>query len=139
MAKTGNPNIRALQAKNMAEGKTFANLERAKAAGAKGGEALRIRCARNRSMQDIAKWLGKMTLTKGEILDPEEIKDLEKAKAVNMTVDEAMMLAQYQKALAGDTKAAEFISDTAGEKPKDEIEVHGMTIDEYAQNHKPKF
>lgn len=131
--------ILALHAKNVAEGKTFANRERAKAASIKGGEALRIKCARNRSMQDIAKWLGKMTLTKGEILDPEEIKDLEKAKAVNMTVDEAMMLAQYQKALAGDTKAAEFIRDTAGEKPKDEIEVHGMTIDEYAQNHKPKF
>ena len=90
-------------------------------------------------MQEIAKWLGQMTITKGELLAPEEIKDLEKAKEVNMTIDEAMMLAQYQKALTGDTKAAEFIRDTAGEKPKEQIEVQGMTIDEYAQSHKPKF
>lgn len=131
--------ILALHAKNVAEGKTFANRERAIAAGIKGGAALRNKYARNRSMQEIAKWLGKMTITKGELLAPEEIQDLEKAKEVNMTIDEAMMLAQYQKALAGDTKAAEFIRDTAGEKPKEQIEVQGMTIDEYAQNHKPKF
>lgn len=131
--------IKELRAKNKAEGKTFENRERALYANAKSIEAKRIRAARNRSLQEIAKWLGKLTLTKDELLSPEEIQNLEQAKEVNMTIDEAMMFAQYQRALAGDTKAAEFIRDTAGEKPKEQIEVQGMTIDEYAQNHKPKF
>lgn len=94
---------------------------------------------RDRSMQDIAKWLGKLTLNKEILYSPDEISDMEKAKEINLTANEAILLAQYQKAISGDTKAAEFIRDTAGEKPKEQIEVQGMTIDEYAQNHKPKF
>lgn len=139
MTKEKSVHIRELHAKNKAEGKTFDNPERARYANALAIKSRNERTARRRSMQEIAKWLGQMTITKGELLAPEEIKDLEKAKEVNMTIDEAMMLAQYQKALAGDTKAAEFIRDTAGEKPKEQIEVQGMTIDEYAQSHKPKF
>ena len=39
------------------------------------------------------------------------------------SMDEALMLAQYSKALAGNTKAAEFVRDTSGQKPRDEVEV----------------
>lgn len=128
-----------LREKAKANGHTFENQEFRNQCVEKSIATRKAKKERRRSMQEIAKWLGNMTVTKGEVLDADEIQDLEMAKSVNMTVNEAMILAQYQRALVGDTKAAEFIRDTAGEKPKDEIEVHGMTIDEYAQNHKPKF
>ena len=35
------------------------------------------------------------------------------------------MLAQIQKALKGDTKAAEYIRDTSGQKLKEAIEISG--------------
>jgi hypothetical protein len=36
---------------------------------------------------------------------------------------EALMMAQFRKALQGDTKAAEYIRDTAGQKPIEKIMV----------------
>ena len=104
-----------------------------------GVEVRKRNSERKKSMQDIARWLGSMAVERDNLLDPEEILDLKSSKDINMTVNEAMVLAQYQKALTGDTAAAIFLRDTAGEKPKEEIEVHGMTMDEYAQKHKPKF
>lgn len=46
---------------------------------------------------------------------------------------EAMVLAQFQKALRGDAKAFELIRDTAGQKPVDKVQVAEVdqdTIDE---------
>ncbi len=120
-------------------GHTFDNPEFARMCQEKAQKALRDKRDRNRSLQEIVKWLGTMTLTKGELLSADEIKDLEKAKEINMTANEAIILAQVQRAISGDVKSAEFLRDTGGEKPKEQLEVQGMTIDEYAQNHKPKF
>lgn len=127
--------------KNLAEvGKEFRwDSERARENQKKGVETRKANTERKRSMQEIARWLGNLAVNKNNLLDPDEIMDLESSKDINMTVNEAMVLAQYQKALTGDTAAAIFLRDTAGEKPKDEIEVRGMTMDEYAQKHKPKF
>lgn len=40
---------------------------------------------------------------------------------MNLTGAEAMALAAFQKALAGDVKAMEFVRDTAGQKPVDKV------------------
>lgn len=121
------------------QGKGFTNKENARRAGLKSVQVKREKRERTRTLQEICKWIGQMTLNKDELLSADEIQDLEKAKSINLTAWEASVLAQVQKALAGDTKAMEFLRDTAGEKPKDQIEVQGMTIDEYAKNHKMKF
>ncbi len=125
--------------KKLAESAVHLTSETAREYQKLGVEARRRNSERKRSMQDIAKWLGGLAVNYSKVLEPEEILDLESAKQVNMTASEALMLAQFQKALTGDTASAVFIRDTIGEKPKEEIEVHGMTMDEYAQKHKPKF
>lgn len=136
LSETGKKSI----AKLKAEGKIITSSERARELQKLSAQSKRnAKLRRERSMQDIARWLGQLTLSKDLLYSPDEIQDMEKAKAINLTANEAILLAQYQKAITGDTKAAEFIRDTAGEKPKEQIEVQGMTIDEYAQNHKPKF
>lgn len=127
--------------KNLAEvGKEYRfTPENARENQRKGAETIRRNAERKKSMQDIAKWLGSIAVNRNELLEPEQILDLDSSQAVNMTASEAIVLAQYQKAIMGDTASAIFIRDTIGEKPKEEIEVHGMTMDEYAQKHKPKF
>lgn len=136
LSETGKKSI----AKLKSEGKIITSSERARELQKLSAQSKRnAKLRRERSMQDIARWLGQLTLSKDLLYSPDEIQDMEKAKAINLTANEAILLAQYQKAITGDTKAAEFIRDTAGEKPKEQIEVQGMTIDEYAQNHKPKF
>lgn len=117
----------------------FSTPEKAREAQKLGAKAKHENALRRRSMQDIAKWLGNMAIKKSTLLSAEEIEDLDTAKAINMTANEAMMLAIYQKALLGDVPSALFIRDTAGEKPKEQIEVGGLTIEEYAKKHKVKF
>jgi hypothetical protein len=52
-----------------------------------------------------------------------------------ITVQEAIIYAQITKAVKGfDTAAAAFIRDTSGQKPKDEVEVKGITIDALLKN-----
>lgn len=41
----------------------------------------------------------------------------------NMTVGQAIALAQLRKAMAGDTRAAEFVRDTSGQRPSDRMEL----------------
>ena len=41
----------------------------------------------------------------------------------NMTVAQAVALAQLRKAMDGDTRAAEFVRDTSGQRPSDRVEL----------------
>nr|WP_314785088.1 hypothetical protein [Olsenella uli] len=41
----------------------------------------------------------------------------------NMTVGQAIALAQLRKAMAGDIRAAEFVRDTSGQRPSDRVEL----------------
>ena len=41
----------------------------------------------------------------------------------NMTVEQAVALAQLRKAMDGDTRAAEFVRDTSGQRPSDRVEL----------------
>lgn len=48
---------------------------------------------------------------------PEEVKSyVDFAKAKNVTIEQTVLMAQIIKAVKGDTRAATFIRDTAGEK-----------------------
>lgn len=61
-----------------------------------------------------------MPLKDGKATNIEAIKNLAAIKGKNITVQEAIMLAQIQKAMKGDTRAAEFVRDSSGNKPLDE-------------------
>lgn len=73
---------------------------------------------RTMEMRQIIRDLMDMPLYKGT---PEELQYLAESKGKNITVAEAMVLSQIQKALKGDIKAIEFLRDTAGFKPEVKI------------------
>ena len=51
------------------------------------------------------------------------IRSIAGSKGKNITAEQAILLAQVNKALRGDTRAATFIRDTAGFKPSQKVEV----------------
>ena len=52
---------------------------------------------------------------RGEEVDIEQIKAFAQLKGKNVTVEQAMLIAQIQKALRGDTKAFTVLRDTSGQ------------------------
>lgn len=80
---------------------------------------------RKRQMKDALETLMSMPLKSATEADLEQIRSMQELKGANITVGEAIALAQVQKALKGDTTAAQFIRDTSGQKPKDEIDLTG--------------
>lgn len=91
----------------------------------KGGIASGKARREKKAMKDTLTDLLSMPLESGKSVDIEDIKNLAALNGKNITVQEAIMLAQIQKALEGDTKAAEYIRDTSGQKLKDAIELSG--------------
>ncbi len=81
--------------------------------GAKGGIASGKARREKKAMRDTLSDLLSMPLNEGHL---EEIKCLASVKGKNITVQEAIMLAQIKKAMKGDTRAAEYIRDTSGNK-----------------------
>ena len=87
----------------------------------KGNAANSSAWVQRRSIKDILEDLSKRTLTAEEA----ELYQIEEGT----TLLEAANLAQIRRAMRGDTKAAEYIRDTLGEKPTDKIsaEVTALT------------
>lgn len=85
--------------------------------GKKSGEVRR----KKKAMREIASLFGNEDAPAPVIARLVQAGLLEYGESCSM--DEALLLAQYSKALAGNTKAAEFVRDTAGQKPKDSVEV----------------
>ena len=76
-------------------------------------------------MKETLEALLGMPLKSGKAEDIEKIKSLAALKGKNITVQEAIMLAQIQKAMKGDTRAAEFVRDSSGNKLKEAVEFSG--------------
>ena len=90
--------------------------------GRKGGIASGEAKRNKKAMRERLEILLEMPLKSGKAADVEEIKNWAALKGKNITVQDAMMIAQIQKALKGDTTAAAFVRDTAGENPSTKIE-----------------
>lgn len=99
--------------------------EERKENGRKGGIASGEAKRRKKAMKERLEILLELPLKSGKGADIESIKNFAALKGKNITVQDAMMLAQIQKALKGDTTAAAFIRDTAGEKPGDNMSITG--------------
>lgn len=90
--------------------------------GRRGGIASGEAKRKKKAMRERLEILLALPLRTGKIKDVEEIKSFADLKGKNITVQDAMMIAQIQKALKGDIMAAIFVRDTAGENPATKIE-----------------
>ena len=64
-----------------------------------------------------------MPMKNGKNADVESIRSFAALKGKNISVQEAILIAQVQEAMKGDTKAAEYVRDTIGQKPGESIEM----------------
>ena len=92
--------------------------EYARLGGIASGEAKRAKKAMRERLEIILD----MPLKAGKGADIEAIRNFAALKGKNITVQDAMMIAQIQKALKGDTNAATFVRDTAGQNPSVKVE-----------------
>lgn len=97
--------------------------EKARELGAKGGKASGVAKRKNKAMKETLQMLLELTLKDGKVTDEKEIKSLADIGKANLTVDQAILLAQIKKALKGDTSSAVFIRDTSGNKLAEEVKV----------------
>ena len=85
-----------------------------------GGKALQATLVQRRSIKEILEELSRRTVT------AEEAEEYSMEEGTSLL--EAANLAQIRRAMRGDTKAAEYIRDTLGEKPVDKIAAEVETI-----------
>ena len=82
-----------------------------------GGKASGAARRKKRNMQEFASIILGLAMKSGEVHSVEDITSLADIKGKNLTVDQAILLKQAEKALKGDLRSAEFIRDTSGQKP----------------------
>lgn len=106
--------------------------EEAREKGKKGGIASGKARRDKKAMKETLATLLSMPLKDGAAADVEKIKSIAAINGKNITVQEAIMLAQIKKAIKGDTRAAEYIRDTSGNRVKEEISVEGNINNPFA-------
>ena len=106
--------------------------DEARTKGRNGGIASGKTRREKKAMKDTLAALLSMPLKSGKAADIETIKNLASVKGKNITVQEAIMLAQIQKAMKGDTRAAEFVRDSSGNKLKESFEISGEVNNPFA-------
>jgi len=95
----------------------------------KGGKASAKKQRERKTFQETAKLILSMAVKSGEAVDISTIQSFADLNGKNMSVEEAIVLAQALKAIKGDRYAAEYLRDTAGEKPVEKQDVSVQTID----------
>lgn len=98
--------------------------EEARRNGAAGGRASGEARRRRKAMREVLDELLELPLRKGVIKEIQSLADLAGPNGkinllngkVNVTVEQAVLLAQILQAINGNTKAATFLRDTAGQK-----------------------
>lgn len=78
---------------------------------------------KNRSMRTTLELILSMPLKSGKLASVDEIKNFANLQGKNITVQEAMMIKAVQKALKGDLSSLQFIRDTSGQKPDDNLNI----------------
>ena len=98
----------------------------------KGGKASGKKRRDKREQKEIILDVLSMPLAEGSI---EAIQTLSAAEGANLSVNQAIVIQQVKKALDGDTKAAEYLRDTAGQKYVEKLDINtSVNIDESIQN-----
>ena len=107
-------------------GKSFKDMtkEELQEAGKKGGVKSGKTRAAKKQMKDTFETILSMSLHKGAVVNIDQIKNIADIKGKNITVQDAILIAQVQKALKGSIASAEFIRDTVGQRPEDIINLN---------------
>ena len=92
--------------------------ERAK----KGGIASVKARKQKKAFRETLEALLYMPMKNGEEVSVEDIQNFASIRGQNISVQESILIAQIKKAMKGDTRAAEYVRDTIGQKPVDKIE-----------------
>lgn len=90
----------------------------ARAGGIASGKARREKKAFKETLEALLS----MSMENGEAVTIDDITSFKGIKGQNISVQEAILIAQVQKAMKGDTRAAEYVRDSIGQKPTDKIE-----------------
>lgn len=91
-------------------------------------------------MKDELDTLLKISLKRGDVVTSDDVMNLEEAQEQNVSVQTAIAIAMIKRALMGDVQAAQYLRDTAGEKPGDKVEIdQSLTIEAWAKNHNVKL
>ena len=98
--------------------------EEAKERGRKGGIASGKARREKKMMRETLDILLSMPMKNGKFADVESIRSFAALKGKNISVQDAILIAQVQKAMKGDTKAAEYVRDTVGQKPVDSVDMN---------------
>ena len=85
----------------------------------KGAKAKNKKEKARRAMKETLETILAMPLYPGEKQNLKQTGSLANVKGKNITVGQAIMIAQVQNALSGDAKSAQFIRDTMGLNPTD--------------------
>ena len=91
--------------------------------GRKGGIASGIAKRKKKAMKETLEILLGMPLNGKKCHD--DIQSFAQLKGKNVTVETAIVIKQIQRALSGDLPSAEFIRDTSGQKPTNDLNVSG--------------
>ncbi|MFA5753586.1 MAG: hypothetical protein WC910_11010 [Bacteroidales bacterium] len=87
-----------------------------------GGKAAAKKRVKNRQIKDTVRYLLNLPVQPG---NTQTIKNILEAKSKNLSVMEAMVVAQIKKAVSGDTTAFKALIETSGQKPAEKLEVEG--------------
>ena len=96
----------------------------ARSRGRNGGIASGKARREKKAMKETLEALLSMPMKSGKAADIETIKNFAALKGKTITGQEAMMIAMIQKALKGNVNAAEWIRDTAGQKPVENMNMN---------------
>ena len=95
--------------------------EEARVNGKKGGLASAKARREKKAFKETLETLLGMTIEDGDGVSIDDIQSLAAAEGRNISVQEAILIAQIKKAMDGDTKAAEYVRDSIGQKPTDKV------------------
>ena len=90
-----------------------------------GGKASGKARREKKAMKETLETLLTMNLQAGTGDEIEAIQSIAELKGKNISVQEAIMLAQIKKAMKGDTRAAEFVRDASGNKLAENVALTG--------------
>lgn len=99
------------------------SVEEAREKGRKGGIASGKARREKKLFKETLEALLSMPMKDGKSVDVDKIKNYAAIKGQNISVQEAILIAQIQKAMKGDTRAAEYVRDTIGQEPTDKMQV----------------
>ena len=94
----------------------------------KGGKARAKKMKERKTFQDACITVLKMALSNDDLSEITDIASLEDVKGKNVDIQAAIILKQAQLALKGNTRAAEFLRDSSGQKPKETIDLNNSVI-----------